>query len=286
MLTPVSRGVLGEASPRRVRPTAWWTHSRAWLRATARILIVEDDVSVAKRIGADLEREGYGVIVAGAAAEMRRVLDALAIDLVIVDEMLPDEDGWSVLRWLQSRAIPAIILTDKGDAVDEASSGRRGIDVRIREPLDPRNLLNPRRKIRWRAARMPVEADAKPIRCGDWRLDVRSSQLTSSTGTVVRLTRSELRIMLLLTRNPHRLVTRDQLMHLIAGREWKPLDHRIITHMRNLRRKLDLDAERPSLIRTLHGAGYMFAPSRESVAASRQSPLRARVGKGCSAPGL
>jgi DNA-binding response OmpR family regulator len=266
-----------KSEPRPRRPAAWPTHSRAWLRASARVLIVEDDVSIVTQIRVDLERDGYGVLVANTAAEMRRAVDAFAIDLVILDAILPDEDGWGAFSWLRSRAIPVIILTGKGRPIEDEQRVRRSPDARLTKLPNPRELLTPQRKIRWRAASVPAEAAANGIRFAEWMLDVTNRRLTSSAGRVVKLTRSELRVLLLLTRNPDRIITRDQLMHLIAGCDWKPHDHRIITHIRNLRRKIDLDTTRSSLIRTLHG-GYMFVPARESVAPScRRTTLDRRA---------
>jgi DNA-binding response OmpR family regulator len=226
--------------------------------AKGRVLIVDDDAAIVARIRGDLERNDYGVLAVATAAEMRRVVAATKVDLVILDVILPDEDGWTALRWLRARDIPTILLTGKGEIADPNDEAA--------DPTFDLDHLLAARKIRWRAMRVPVDLELEhPIRFAEWMLDATSGRLTSRNGERVHLTPSELRILLLLARNPHRVITRHQLMHLLAGRGWRPIDHRIAPHILNLRRKLDPDAEAPSLIRTMRD-GYMFIPSREPPA--------------------
>src|SRR5260221_511228 len=118
------------------------------------------------------------------------------------------------------------------------------------------------RTIQRRADKRGTPSPDEAIAFAGWRLDVSSQQLKSEAGETIHLTQAEYRILVLLAKNPRRVITRDQLMDAMAGREWEPLDRSIDVHISNLRRKLDPDPKQPSLIRTVRGAGYMFVPNR------------------------
>jgi two-component system OmpR family response regulator len=109
----------------------------------------------------------------------------------------------------------------------------------------------------------PHQPAGDVIRVADWMFDVTSPQLGSTAGPIVRLTPIEHRILVLLVRNPRAVITRDELADAATGRRWQPFDRSIDVHIANLRRKIDLDPNQPSLIRTVRGAGYMFIPPRE-----------------------
>jgi two-component system, OmpR family, response regulator len=231
----------------------------------AHVLVVEDDVAVAKLVKSGLEHEGYGVSVVGTVAGLRAAIEAGNVDLVILDVMLPDEDGWSALRWIRARGeIPVLMLSGKDETVDKVVGLELGADDYLTKPFDLRELLARLRSIR-RRAEPPSQAKRaadEVLRFPGWVLDLSSQRLTTEAGKVVHLTPLEYRILVLLVRNPRRAVTRDQLMAAATDRDREPLDRSIDVHVSNLRRKLDPDPALPSFIRTVRGAGYMFVPNR------------------------
>jgi two-component system OmpR family response regulator len=234
----------------------------------SRILIVVDDAAFATLIKSYLARDGYGVSAVRTVAAMCAAIEAGEIDLIILDTMLPDGDGWSALRWIRARGeMPVLMLTGERETIDKMIGLGLVADGYLPKPLDLRELPARLRRIEQRAE--PLPPDAEPgaggvLKFPGWVLDTTSQQLATETGQRVHLTQMEYRILLLLVRNPRRTVTRDQLMAAAAGRDWEPLDRNIDVHISNLRRKLDVDPKMPSLIRAVRGAGYMFVPSHAS----------------------
>jgi DNA-binding response OmpR family regulator len=228
-----------------------------------RVLIVEDDLAITKMLKTYLEREGYSTAGAATVADMRTAVEAGRVDLVLLDVVLPDEDGWSALRWLRARSdLPVIMLTGKGETVDKVTGLELGADDYLAKPFDMRELLARMRSIQRRAEKRAAPSADDMISFAGWHLDVSSQQLKAENGDATHLTQAEYRILVLLAKNPRRVITRDQLMEAMAGREWEPFDRSIDVHISNLRRKLDPDPKQPSLIRTVRGAGYMFVPNR------------------------
>jgi two-component system OmpR family response regulator len=237
------------------------------------VLVVEDDAAVSQLIKSYLEREGYAVSVVETGRDMRRTVEGGKIDIVILDVGLPDEDGWSALRWLRARPhVPVMMLTGRAEPVDRVIGRELGADDYVAKPFDLRELVARLRAILRRLDKTAPPADpAELIQFGRWTLDTGCHRLMSGAGVAVHLTQHEYRILMLLARNPRRVVTRDQLMEATAGRAWQPFDRSVDVHVSNLRRKLDHDPALPSVIRTVRGAGYMFVPSR-GVAETAAAP--------------
>ena len=242
----------------------------------ARVLVVEDDAAVARLLGRYLEGEGYRVSHAATAGQMRSAVEAEAIDFVLLDIGLPDEDGWSALRWLRARsAVPVIVLTGSGETIDRVLGFEMGADGYLPKPFERRELLARMRSIQ---RRLRASTQRTQSQCGDviefagWVLDPSSETLKSERGEPVSLTQAEYRMLLVLARSPNCAVTRDQLSNAVAGRGWSPLDRSIDVHVSNLRRKLDRSADAPSLIRTVRGSGYMLVPGRRSPESSTTRP--------------
>jgi DNA-binding response OmpR family regulator len=233
--------------------------------ARTQILVVEDDAAVSKLIKTYLERKGYDVVVVESVRAMRTAVDCAPVDMVILDVVQPDDDGWSALRWLRARhGLPVLMLTGKTEPVDRVIELELGADDYVAKPFDLRELLMRLRTIERRLDRAPAQPPplAEPVRFADWTLDIVGRRLRSDAGETVHLTQAEYRILMLLVRNPRRVVSRDELMDVTAGRDWEPFDRSIDVHISNLRRKIDTDPKQPSLIRTVRGAGYMFMPQR------------------------
>lgn len=232
--------------------------------ARTQVLVVERDAAVARLIKGWLWSAGYGVALAESVAEMRAAIMRTTFDLVILDSVLPDQDGWSALRWLRTRgAAPVIVLTST-DPVDEVVARELGAEDCLTKPVDEDRLLAHLTALQQRrdAAEMQTGASTDEYRFADWTLDIISQRLRSGTGEATHLTQAEYRILSLLARNPRRVVSRSELMKVAAGRDWEPFDRSIDVHISNLRRKIDPNPAQPSLIRTVRSAGYMFVPSR------------------------
>jgi two-component system OmpR family response regulator len=249
------------------------TSRLARAKPTPHVLIVADDVAVSRLIKLYLERAGYGISTAATVAQMRAIVADNKIDFVILDVVLPDGDGWSALRWLRARPhVPVMMLTGRAEPVDRVIGRELGADDYVAKPFDLRELVARLRAILRRLDKTAPPADpAELIQFGRWTLDTGCHRLMSGAGVAVHLTQHEYRILMLLARNPRRVVTRDQLMEATAGRAWQPFDRSVDVHVSNLRRKLDHDPALPSVIRTVRGAGYMFVPSR-GVAETAAAP--------------
>jgi len=235
----------------------------------SKILIVEDDRAVFRLLQSYLEREGYSVINAETVASMRRIVDSTQVSMVLLDVGLPDEDGWSALKWLRARSdLPIIMLTGKGEMTDKVVGLELGADDYLAKPFELRELLARIRTIQRRTEKAATAApaaevgDSKIIFAG-WVLDPASHLVKSEAGETLHLTQAEFRILTLLARHPNVVVPRDDLMTAAAGRDWDPFDRSVDVHISNLRKKLDLDPNLPSLVRTVRGAGYMFVPKRD-----------------------
>ena len=230
-----------------------------------KILIVEDDRAVQRMLQAYLEREGYSILHAETVAAMRRIFESASVGMVLLDVGLPDEDGWSALKWLRARSdLPIIMLTGKGDTTDKVVGLELGADDYLAKPFELRELLARIRTIQRRTEKSAAHlASEGKISFGGWILDPESHLVKSEAGETLHLTQAEFRILILLARNPGVPVPRDDLMSAAAGRDWDPFDRSVDVHISNLRKKLDLDPDLPSLIRTVRGAGYMFVPKRD-----------------------
>lgn len=234
--------------------------------AKTQILIVEDDPAVSKLLTAYLGKEGYDTSVVGSVPEMQKTFTATTPDLIILDVMLPGEDGWSALRWLRARSqVPVVMLTGKGDTVDKVVGLELGADDYLAKPFDLRELLARLRTVQRRfekpaTSTVPEAGLTGEVKFRGWVLDLTAQQLRNENNEPVHLTLAEYRVLLILVQASSQVVTREQLMEAVAGRDWDPLDRSIDVHVSNLRRKLEADPKRSGLIRTVRGAGYMFVP--------------------------
>jgi DNA-binding response OmpR family regulator len=242
------------------------------------VLIVKESAKVSQLIKTYLKREGYAVTVAATAREMRAAVGRAPIDMMILDEALPDEDSWSALRWLRSRhPLPVIMLIDKTGPTHTAIEPDCGADDYVAKPFRLRELLARVRTIQGRLEKSkPPPAPVGTIAFPGWALDVVNQRLTSDIGREMHLTESEYRILKLLAENPRRAISRRELRDVsrsellkAADPEWKPFDRGIDVHISNLRRKIDTNSSLPSLIRSVRGVGYRFVPECDSSEARR-----------------
>jgi DNA-binding response OmpR family regulator len=230
------------------------------------ILFVSSDPALTTPIEACLESGGFDILAVETARQMRAVTERLQFDAVVLDSALPDSDAWQALRWLRAHsAAPVVMLTERHGVLGKVASLQIKPDDYVPKPIDRLALVTRLRAVLHRAGQVGSairQSRGDVIEFADWTLDISKRRIWSHTGVAVPVTVSEGRIIVLFSENPGRVVTRDQLMEVTAGRPWEPFDRSVDVHISNLRRKLDRDPEMPSLIRTVRGAGYMFVPTR------------------------
>ena len=227
------------------------------------LLVVDDDTALCEMLATYLGDQGFTVRTAGNGAEMDAALAAANPDLILLDIMLPGEDGLSLTRRLRGHSnIPIIMLSARGEDVDRIVGLELGADDYVAKPFNPRELLARLRAVlRRRAA--PVQAQqTSVIEFGPFRLDLASHSL-SMDGASITLTTAEFTLLSVLARHPGRVLSREQLVSLAQDAERMPFDRSIDVRVARQRRKIEPDPDNPRYIRTVWGAGYLFAPGGE-----------------------
>ncbi|MBE7422956.1 MAG: response regulator [Zoogloeaceae bacterium] len=232
-----------------------------------RILIVDDDPELRELLRGYLGDNGFEVDVAEDGAAMRRRMAAMP-DLVILDLMLPGEDGLALCRALRAEsALPILMLTARGEDTDRIVGLEMGADDYLPKPFNPRELLARIRSILRRAGEAAVrEAPARTLAFAGWTLALGARHLVGADGVVVPLSNGEFKLLRAFAENPFRVLSRDQLMDVLAGREAGPFDRSVDVMVHRLRRRLDDDAREPQLIKTVRSEGYMLAADVEKKA--------------------
>lgn len=231
----------------------------------SKILAVDDDPRICKLLTRYLSQEGFAVSTAGNGDAMFRQIAVDPPDLIILDLMLPHEDGLTLARQLRERHdIGIIMLTGKHDVVDKIVGLEIGADDYITKPFDERELLARVRSVlrRARRARAPVAptAEAGTIASFDgWRLDLKAYILTDATGERVTLTSYEFQILAMFLRHPNQALTREFILDYVTNRDYSPYDRSIDVLIGKLRRKIEPDPKDPTYIKTIRGTGYIFA---------------------------
>lgn len=232
------------------------------------IAVVEDDPGIGELVADLLEREGFAVGLCRDGQELDRLTARQRVDLVLLDLMLPGEDGLSICRRLHTSAvpIPVIMITAKGDDIDRILGLELGADDYLPKPFNPRELLARVRAVlrRTRTAHRPAPLAGHWYRFAGWSLDAGSRALRDPQGAPVELTGAEFDLLVALLDHPQRVLTRDQLLDWTRGRDAGPYDRTIDVQLGRLRRKLNDDPRKPTMIRTVRGGGYLFAPAVES----------------------
>ena len=232
------------------------------------ILVVDDQREICDLVQDYLSSEGYRVSIANDGAAMRRAMAQSAVDLVILDLMLPGEDGLTLARALRDVSdVGIIILTGRGDTVDRIIGLEMGADDYLPKPFHPRELLARVRSVLRRVSSRTAEnasAARSRARFAGWNLDLASRELRSPSGKEVRLTTGEFDLLAVFVNNANQVLTRDRLLDLARNREAGPFDRTIDVQVGRLRRKLESDPQKPTLIKTVRGSGYIFTPSIEA----------------------
>jgi two-component system OmpR family response regulator len=229
-----------------------------------KILVVDDDPELRQLLHEYFGGWGYSVLLASDGAQMWEQLGKHTIDLVILDLMLPGEDGLALCRSLRTKsAMPVLMLTASGDEVNRIIGLEMGADDYIHKPFIPRELLARVKNIMRRAGEAGgVASPARALHFATWILDLNAHHLIDSAGVVVSLSSGEFRLLKTLADNPNRVLSRDQLLEVFSNREAAPFDRTIDVMISRLRRRLRDDGEEP-LIKTVRNEGYMLVTSVE-----------------------
>lgn len=230
------------------------------------ILIVDDHREIRDLVSRTLAKEGFRVTTAADGRAMRAALADSRIDLVLLDLMLPGEDGLSLCRKLRNESnIPIIMLTAKGDEIDRVIGLEMGADDYLPKPFGSRELIARIRAVLRRSEGKAVQTVSPPLRYSfdRWRLDTAARELLRSDGVTVPLSTGEYDLLIALVERPQRVLNRDQLLDLARGRSTSGLDRSIDTQISRLRKKLERDPADPKIIKTVWGGGYTFTPAVE-----------------------
>lgn len=233
-----------------------------------RILIVDDDPGIRELTAAFLASHGYVVDVAADGTEMRARLEQERYALIVLDVMMPGEDGLSILRSLDRSTSPAVIIMSViSEEVDRIVGLEMGADDYVAKPANPRELLARIRSVlrRQAAASAPAVTGRPYLRFAGWRLDPVGRQLFDPDQVVINLSDGEFRLLLAFAEHPRRVLTRDQLLDLSRGMNAEHFDRAIDVQVSRLRRKLTRDEASggDELIRTVRNEGYMFTSDVE-----------------------
>jgi two-component system OmpR family response regulator len=228
--------------------------------AGARILMVDDDPGIRDVVSDFLGRHGYRVETAGDAREMEQALERASVDLIVLDVMLPGEDGLAVCRRLAAdeAAPPIIMLSAMGGDTDRIVGLELGADDYLAKPCNPRELLARVRAVLRRAEQRSGGGVTAGCEFAGWSLDLVRRELRSPQGVVVNLSSGEFSLLRVFVERPQRVLTRDQLLELARGPDSEAFDRAIDVQISRLRRKLDEGGGGQDLIRTIRNEGYMF----------------------------
>lgn len=229
--------------------------------ADAHILIVDDDERIRTLLQKFLSRNGYWVTAARDAAHARRLLGGLEFDLIVLDVMMPGEDGLTLTRSLrQTLATPILLLTAKGEANERILGLEAGADDYLSKPFEPKELVL---RINAILRRMPVEQAAadppKTLQLGDVRYDVTRGEMWSGDD-MVRLTATESALMRIFSATPHSPISRNKLVEDLGRDTGQSQERAVDVQITRLRRKIEADPKSPRYLQTVRGAGYMLAP--------------------------
>jgi DNA-binding response OmpR family regulator len=235
--------------------------------APIRVLIVDDEAEVRALLRAGLEPEGFEVLEAKDGAGLMAHLDAQPVDLVTLDVRLSGEDGFTLAREVRARHnVPIVMISGKGDMIDRVVGLELGADDYIAKPFHMREVLARIRAVLRRYASIAAEP-GKPVGATErstrytfdgWTLDSGRREVKTPEGELCELTTAEFNLLAILVERPGRVLSRDDLMDLLKGHDWTPLDRSIDGLVARLRKKIER-SEVPQLVKTVRGVGYVFA---------------------------
>ena len=230
-----------------------------------KIVIVDDDARIRELLRRFLSQEGFDVLMAEDSRSLTRIMQRESVDLLVLDLMLPGEDGLSICRRLRAEGhkVPIIMLTAKGEDVDRITGLEIGADDYLAKPFNPRELLA---RIHAVLRRRPVQEapgapsnESETLHFGDFVFDLGARSLKKS-GKDIALTTGEFAMLKVLARHPRQPLSRDKLAQLARGREFEPFDRSLDVQVSRLRKLIEADPASPKIIQTVWGVGYVFVP--------------------------
>ncbi len=230
---------------------------------TPHILVVDDHREIRDLLAKYLAKHGLRVSVADGGAAMKRLLKTSAVDLVVLDIMMPGDDGLVLCRHLRETTdLPVILLTAMAEDTDRIVGLEIGADDYVTKPFNPRELLARIKAVLRRAHSLPAgreTLDGTRIRFDRWTLDVDQRELIDEAGVATPLSTAEFRLLSAFLGHPRMVLSREQLLDLTSGRAAQVFDRSIDNQVSRLRRKIEADPKNPSLIKTVWGGGYRLA---------------------------
>ena len=230
------------------------------------VMIVDDDREIRELAGSFLRKNGLTVTLAADGRQMRSLLESLSVDLIVLDIMMPGDDGLVLCRELRSgkhRRIPILMLTARSDDMDRVLGLEMGADDYLVKPFVAREMLARIKAILRRTRMLPpnfqVTEPGREIAFGNWRLDTTARHLLDADGTIVSLSGAEYRLLRVFLDHPQRVLNRDQLLNLTQGRDADFFGRSIDLLVSRLRQRLREDAREPMYIKTVRSEGYVFS---------------------------
>jgi two-component system phosphate regulon response regulator OmpR len=230
------------------------------------IVVCDDEPDIRETVGEYLERQGYDVSLAESGDALRAIADQREVDAVVLDITMPGEDGLSIARSLRATSDVAIVmLTGNAEVVDRIIGLEMGADDYLAKPVDLRELLARLKAVLRRTGNQASGAAQATdghtlIQFGTCRLDLEAHKLFDGDGEEVQITAMEYSLLKVFAEHPNRVLNRDQLLELAHDRSWDPFDRSIDIRISRLRKKIEADASKPQIIRTVRGIGYRFSP--------------------------
>ena len=232
------------------------------------ILVVDDHDEIRDLLGRYLDQHGYDVSLADGGEAMKAILNKKSVDLVVLDIMMPGDDGLTLCRWLREHnGPPVIMLTAMSEEADTVIGLEMGADDYVSKPFSPRELLARIKALLRRmscVAKEDTASNRSEIRFKGWSLDLNQRQLEREDGLLVALSTAEFLLLKVFLEHSRKVLSRDQLMDLTKGREALPFDRSIDNQISRLRKKIEPDPKKPRLIKTVWGGGYMFAEEAQT----------------------
>ena len=227
------------------------------------VLVVDDDSEIRNLLREYLQKNGYRVTAVADGRAMWAALDAAGMDIVVLDLMLPGDDGLTLCRTLRARSeLPVIMLSARGEETDRIVGLEMGADDYLAKPFNPRELLARIKSILRRARALPENLqpdDARTIHFSGWVLDIAARNLRSPDGVLVALSGTEYKLLRIFLAHPNRVLSRDQLIDLMLSRDATPFDRSIDVQVSRLRHRLGEDPKEPGIIKTVRGEGYVLS---------------------------
>jgi len=229
------------------------------------LLIVDDDSEILQLLSAFLTKHGYQAYTAERTEFADKIMDAHKLDLLILDVMMPGEDGLAYCRRVRSHSdIPIIMLTALGEETDRIVGLEIGADDYLPKPFNPRELLARVKAVLRRSNDKGVSEprlnNHRVVVFENWQLNTAKRELTSSANVMTSLTAGEYELLLAFIDNPQRVLNRDQLLDITRGRIAGPFDRSIDVQLSRLRKKIEPNPKEPSIIKTVRNGGYIFTP--------------------------